>query len=140
MCSHFAIDKRPRMSLATVAAFRQFGARSAIWKLERSPAVYFFLGATPSPVSATAAGELLALLSIVSVPSRVPKAVGENVSVTTHLPSGPIVAPHPFSILKSPLTPMLEKVTCVVSLLFWIVTLCGLLMALLPNTTLPKLM
>jgi hypothetical protein len=93
----------------------------------------------PSPFSPTDADELLALLLMVSVPLRVPSAVGEKLSVTTHLPSGAIIAPHPFCALKSPLTPMLEKVTGVVSLLFWIVTLCGLLTALFPNTTLPNL-
>jgi hypothetical protein len=100
---------------------------------------FYFFGATPVPVSSTEPTESLALLWIVSAPLRAPSAVGENVIVTTHLPSCRIMTPHSFCILKSPLTPMLVKVTGVVSLLFWIVTLCALLTALVPNTTLPKL-
>jgi hypothetical protein len=101
---------------------------------------YFFFVATPSPVSATEPGELLALLSIVRVPLRVPSAVGLKVTLTEHLDLGPIVAPHPFSAMKSPPAPTLSNVIGVVLLLFRSVTLCGLLTALFPNTTLPKLM
>ena len=76
---------------------------------------------------------------MVSVPPRVPRAVGEKVTVTEHLDLGPIVTPHPLTIAKSPLATMLENVTAVVLLLFWIVTCWGLLTAPLPNTTLPSL-
>lgn len=93
----------------------------------------------PLPVSPTEPGELLALLLIVNVPSRVPSAVGLKVTVTEHLDLGPIVAPHPLTIAKSPLATMLENVTGVVLLLFRIVTFLGLLTAPVPNTTLPSL-
>jgi len=84
-------------------------------------------------------GELCALLSIVKLPVRLPNAVGEKRSVTLHFDLGPIVAPHPLTIVKSPLTPILETVTGSVLLLFWTVILCGLLWAPPPNSTLPKL-
>ena len=84
-------------------------------------------------------GELFALLLIVSVPPRVPSAVGLKVTVTEHLDLGPIVAPHPFTIAKSPLLTMPENVTRVVLLLFEIVIFLGLLTAPFPNTTLPSL-
>ncbi len=59
--------------------------------------------------------------------------------LTEHLDLGPIVAPHPFTIAKSPLLTMLENVTGVVLLLFEIVIFLGLLTAPFPNTTLPSL-
>ena len=74
-----------------------------------------------------------------SVPPRVPRAVGLKVTVTVHFDLAPIVAPHPDTIAKSPLAAMLEKMTDVVLLLFWIVTFFGLLVAPCPNTTLPRL-
>ena len=76
---------------------------------------------------------------MVSVPPREPSAVGLNLTVTEHLDLGRIVAPHPFTIAKSPLPAMLEKVTGVVLLLFAIVTFFGLLTLPFPNTTLPSL-
>jgi len=79
------------------------------------------------------------LLLIVSVPPRTPSAVGVKVTLTVHLDLAPIVAPHPDTIAKSPLAAMLEKMTGVVLLLFWIVTFLGLLVAPCPNTTLPRL-
>ena len=82
---------------------------------------------------------MFALLLMVSVPPRVPRAVGEKVTVTEHLDLGPIVTPHPLTIAKSPLATMLENVTAVLLLLFAIVIFLGLLMALCPNTTLPSL-
>ena len=82
---------------------------------------------------------MFALLLMVSVPLRAPGAVGLNVTLTEHLDFGPIVAPHPFTIAKSPLASMLEKVTGVVLLLFAIVIFLGLLTAPAPNTTLPSL-
>jgi hypothetical protein len=91
------------------------------------------------PVRPIELGELFALLLIVSVPPRAPSAVGLNVTLTEHLDLGPMVAPHPFTIAKSPLAAMLENVTGVVLLLFEIVIFLGLLTALLPNTTLPSL-
>ena len=78
------------------------------------------------PVRPTELGELFALLLIVSVPPREPRAVGLNVTVTEHLDLDAIVAPHPFTIAKSPLPAMLENVTGVVLLLFAIVTFFGL--------------
>jgi hypothetical protein len=98
----------------------------------------YLFARVPFPIRRTF-GELLALLWMVSVPVRLPNAVGEKRSVTTQLDLGPIVAPQPFTIVKSPLTPMLETVTAVVLLLFWTVSLCGLLWARSPKTTLPKL-
>ena len=92
----------------------------------------------PLPVRSTDRGELLALLLIVSVPSRPPKPVGKNRIVTLHVDLGPIVAPQPLTIAKSPLVAMLENVTGVVLLLFMIVTCLGLLTAPSPNTTLPN--
>ena len=59
--------------------------------------------------------------------------------LTEHLDLGPTVAPHPSTIAKSPLAPMLENVTGVVLLLFEIVIFLGLLTAPFPNTTLPSL-
>jgi hypothetical protein len=59
--------------------------------------------------------------------------------LTEHLDFGPTVAPHPFTIAKSPVAAMLENVTGVVLLLFNIVTFLGLLTAPFPNTTLPSL-
>src|ERR1700722_6040282 len=91
------------------------------------------------PVRPTEVGELFALLLIMSMPPRAPSAVGLNVMVTEHLDLGPIVAPHPFTIAKSPLVAMLEKVTGVVLLLFAIVIFLALLTAPFPNTTLPSL-
>ena len=82
---------------------------------------------------------MFALLLIVSVPPREPSAVGLNLTVTEHLDLGRIVAPHPFTIAKSPLPAMLENVTGVVLLLFAIVTFFGLLTAPFPNATLPSL-
>jgi hypothetical protein len=82
---------------------------------------------------------LSASLLIVSVPPRAPSAVGLNVTLTEHLDLGPIVAPHPFTIAKSPLATILENVTGVVLLLFAIVIFLGLLTAPGPNTTLPSL-
>jgi len=60
---------------------------------------------------------LLALLSIVRVPSLLPNPVGENVTLTVHSDLGPIVAPQSFTIAKSPLVSILENVTVVVLLL-----------------------
>jgi hypothetical protein len=82
---------------------------------------------------------LFALLLMLSVPLRVPAAVGLKVIVTEHLALGPTVAPHPFTIAKSPLAAMLENVTGVVLLLFEIEIFLGLLTAPFPNTTLPSL-
>jgi len=76
---------------------------------------------------------------MVSVPLRVPSAVGLKVMLTEHLDFGPIVAPHALSIAKSPSATMLENVTGVVLLLFAIVIFLGLLTAPSPNTTLPSL-
>ena len=59
--------------------------------------------------------------------------------LTEHFDLGPIVAPHPFTIAKSPLLTMLANVTGVVLLLFEIVIFFGLLTAPFPNTTLPSL-
>jgi len=73
------------------------------------------------------------------VPPRAPSTVGLKVTVTEHLDFGPIAAPHPFTIAKSPLAAMLENVTGVVLFLFEIVILLGLLTALFANTTLPSL-
>jgi hypothetical protein len=80
--------------------------------------VRYCLACLPWPVKLTELGELLALLSIASVPSRVPKAVGENRIVTLHSDLGLSVAPQPLVIMKSPLARMLENVTSVVLLLF----------------------
>ena len=91
------------------------------------------------PVRPTDVGELFALLLIVSVPPRVPSTVGLKVMLTEHLDFGLIVAPHPFTIAKSPLARMLVNVTGAVLLLFEIVTFLGLLTAPFPNTTLPSL-
>jgi hypothetical protein len=93
----------------------------------------------PLPVSPIESCGFCALLSIVSVPIRAPKAVGENRTVTVHLDLGLIVAPHPFAAAKSPPAAMLENVTVVVLLLFSIVTCLGLLTPPFPNTTLPSL-
>jgi hypothetical protein len=82
---------------------------------------------------------LFALLLMLSVPPREPRAVGLNVTVTEHLDLGPIVAPHPFTIAKSPLATMPENVTAMVLLLFAILICLGLLTAPFPNTTLPSL-
>ena len=90
------------------------------------------------PLRSIDRGELLALLLNVSVPSRVPKSVGENRIVTEHFDLGPIVAPQPFTIAKSPLVVMLENVTDVALLLFMIVMCWGLLTAPSPNTILPN--
>ena len=73
------------------------------------------------------------------MPSRVPKPVGENRIVTGHWDLGPIVAPQPLTIAKSPLVMILENVTRMVLLLFMIVMCLGLLTAPSPNTTLPRL-
>jgi hypothetical protein len=81
---------------------------------------------------------LFALLLMLSVPPREPRAVGLNVTVTEHLDLGPIVAPHPFTIAKSPLATMPENVTAMVLLLFAILICLGLLTAPFPNTTLPR--
>ena len=70
------------------------------------------------PVSLTALGELLALLLIISRPSLGPNELGANQTYTRHSDLGPIAAPHPLTIAKSPLAAMLEKVTGVVLLLF----------------------
>jgi hypothetical protein len=75
---------------------------------------------------------------MLSVPPSAPRAVGLKVTVTEHLDLGPIVAPHPFTIAKSPLAAMFENVTGVVLLLFEIVIFLGLLTASFPNTTLPS--
>lgn len=80
-----------------------------------------------------------ALLPIVSVPPAGPIAVGLNVTLNEHLPLGRSDAPHPFTIVKSPLATMLENVTGVVLLLFSSVTFFGLLLLPAPNTTLPSL-
>ena len=93
----------------------------------------------PIPVSPTEVGELFALLLIVSVPLSAPRAVGSKVTLTEHLDLGQIVAPHRFTIAKSPLATMLENVTGLVLLVFEIVIFLGLLMAPFPNTTLPSL-
>ena len=82
---------------------------------------------------------MFALLLIVSVPPRLPSTVGLNVMVTEHLDLGPIVAPHPLTIAKSPLARMLVNVTGAVLLLFEIEIFLGLLTAPFPNTTLPSL-
>jgi hypothetical protein len=82
---------------------------------------------------------LFALLLMVSVPPREPRAVGLNVTVTEHLDLGPMLAPHPLTIAKSPLATMPEKVTAMVLLLFAILICLDLLMAPFPNTTLPRL-
>ena len=82
---------------------------------------------------------MFALLLMLSVPLRVPAAVGLKVIVTEHLALGPTVAPHPFTIAKSPLAMMPENVTGVVLLLFEMVIFLGLLTAPFPNTTLPSL-
>lgn len=81
---------------------------------------------------------MFALLLMLSVPPREPRAVGLNVTVTEHLDLGPIVAPHPFTIAKSPLATMPENVTAMVLLLFAILICLGLLTAPFPNTTLPR--
>jgi hypothetical protein len=82
---------------------------------------------------------LFALLLMLSVLLCAPSAVGLKVTLTEHLDFGPIVAPHPFTIAKSPLATMLENETGVVLLVFAIVTFLGLLTAPFPNTTLPSL-
>jgi hypothetical protein len=81
---------------------------------------------------------LFALLLMLSVPPREPRAVGLNVTVTEHLDMGAMVAPHPFTIAKSPLATMPENVTAMVLLLFAILICLGLLTAPFPNTTLPR--
>lgn len=93
----------------------------------------------PIPVRTTEVGELFALLLIESMPLCAPSAVGLKVTVTEHFDLGPIAAPHPFTIAKSPLAVMLENVTGVFLLLFEIVIFLGLLTAPFPNTTLPSL-
>jgi len=92
----------------------------------------------PLPDSGTASGEFVALLVIVRVPARVPRAVGEKLIVTLHFLRGAIVGPHPLAREKSPLATMAAKVTAVVPLLV-ITTRLGLLLEPAPNTTLPRL-
>jgi hypothetical protein len=77
-----------------------------------------FFGRVPIPLRPIELGELSALLPIVSVPPPGPTAAGLKVTLTEHLPLGRSAAPHPFTIAKSPLATMLEKVTGVVLLLF----------------------
>ena len=92
----------------------------------------------PLPDSATASGELVALLVIVSAPARVPRAVGENVIFTLHFFFGAIVGPHPLVREKSPVAAMPANVTGVVPVLV-ITTRFDLLLLPAPNTTLPRL-
>jgi hypothetical protein len=82
---------------------------------------------------------LVALLVIVSVPLRAPRAVGKNFTLTLHFLRGAIVEPHPLASEKSPLATMLAKVTGAVLLVFVITTRFGLLVLPPPNTTLPSL-
>jgi hypothetical protein len=81
---------------------------------------------------------LVALLVIVSVPLRAPRAVGKNFTLTLHFLRGAIVEPHPLASEKSPLATILAKVTGAVLLVFVITTRFGLLVLPPPNTTLPS--
>ena len=89
------------------------------------------------PDRETASGELVALLVIVRLPARAPRAVGKNFIVTLHFFFGAIAAPHPLAREKSPVAAMLAKVTAVVPVLV-ITTRFGLLLLAAPNTTLPR--
>src|SRR6266851_3403705 len=99
---------------------------------------HFFFVVVPLPDRGTASGELVAVLVIVRVPVRAPRAVGENLIVTLHFLRGAIVGPHPLTREKSPLATMPANVTDDVLVLV-ITTRLGLLLAPAPKTTLPRL-
>ena len=56
----------------------------------------------PVPVSATLCGDLIALSVMLSVPVRVPAAVGVKVSMMVHVLPAPTLGPHIFVCAKSP--------------------------------------
>ena len=79
------------------------------------------------PLNVTTCGLLFALSVIVSVPVRIPAAVGANATLTVHVAFPTSVAPQPLlATVKSPAatTPEIVKV---VARLFFTVTVCAAL-------------
>lgn len=79
-------------------------------------------GPEPVPVSGTFCGLFAASSRKVSVPRRLPKAVGENVTPTKHVALAATLAPQVLlAMAKSPVTVILVKVTAAF-VEFWIAT------------------
>ena len=93
-------------------------------------------GEEPVPVRLTAWGLLAALSLKVSAPSRVPVAVGENVTPTVHVAPALMLLPQVLlAIAKSPLVTMLENARAMSS---WLVSVTDLAALVLPATAVPK--
>src|SRR5271154_4062062 len=132
-----ARTRRGPSSLFDGAAAQPSGAGELIGSRGSRATAHFF-GSVTGPRRLTVSVELIALLLIVKVPSCAPSAVGVNLTVTSHLPLGLIVAPQSSSIAKSPSASILVKVTGLVLLSLSILTLPGLLTAPSRYSTLPR--
>jgi hypothetical protein len=94
-------------------------------------------GKSPVPLRLTVCGLFDALSVNVSVPARVPAAVGENVTPTLHSAPAAMLAPQVLlAIAKSPVAAMLVNVSAVFSLLVRVTSFAAVV---LPSKADPKL-
>lgn len=77
------VSATPRVLLLPIATFPKFKLEALTFKSD--------VAATPDPVTATLAGELVALLMIETAPETLPIAVGENLILNVACWVGPIV-------------------------------------------------